>query len=276
MAATSSSPFFPLSTSPGNQNCYIPLIQCSSSSSSSSSSTDLRQKPQKHIVVCGGGIIGVCTAYFLAKKGVSVTLIEKASIACAASGKSGGFLALDWCDGGPLSSLARTSFNLHRSLSQELNGAELYGYRALTTLSLTVTESQNQNRIKKDLLPSWIDGPARAPRTIGSTETTAQVHPKLFTETVLSKAVEAYGVEVVIGKVERVEVAVAEEGGRVEAAVMVEGGRVIEADGVVLALGPWSGKFEMLREFFRIYGLKAHSVVFEPKDRDVVTLFELL
>ncbi|KAL3591450.1 hypothetical protein D5086_010090 [Populus alba] len=221
----------------------------------------------KRVAVCGGGVIGVCTAYFLAKKGAAVTLIEKSSVACAASGKSGGFLALDWCDGGPLSSLARASFNLHRSLAEELNGTESYGYRPLTTLSLTITESGKQGQSSRvQNLPSWVDGPARDLRAIGSTETTAQVHPQMFTKTLLSKAVEKYGVEVVIGKVESVGV----EGGRVDS-VVLEGGRVIESDSVVLALGPWSGKFEMLSSLFRVYGLRAHSIVLEPKEPDAIT-----
>ncbi|KAL9356373.1 hypothetical protein Peur_049626 [Populus x canadensis] len=221
----------------------------------------------KRVAVCGGGVIGVCTAYFLAKKGAAVTLIEKSSVACAASGKSGGFLALDWCDGGPLSSLARASFNLHRSLAEELNGTESYGYRPLTTLSLTITESGKQSQSSRvQNLPSWVDGPARDLRAIGSTETTAQVHPQMFAKTLLSKAVEKFGVEVVIGKVDSVEV----EGGRVES-VVLEGGRVIESDSVVLALGPWSGKFEMLSSLFRVYGLRAHSIVLEPKEPDAIT-----
>ncbi|KAJ6918580.1 oxidoreductase TDA3 [Populus alba x Populus x berolinensis] len=221
----------------------------------------------KRVAVCGGGVIGVCTAYFLAKKGAAVTLIEKSSVACAASGKSGGFLALDWCDGGPLSSLARASFNLHRSLAEELNGTESYGYRPLTTLSLTITESGKQGQSSRvQNLPSWVDGPARDLRAIGSTETTAQVHPQMFTKTLLSKAVEKYGVEVVIGKVESVGV----EEGRVDS-VVLEGGRVIESDSVVLALGPWSGKFEMLSSLFRVYGLRAHSIVLEPKEPDAIT-----
>ncbi|KAG6775279.1 hypothetical protein POTOM_018723 [Populus tomentosa] len=221
----------------------------------------------KGVAVCGGGVIGVCTAYFLAKKGAAVTLIEKSSVACAASGKSGGFLALDWCDGGPLSSLARASFNLHRSLAEELNGTESYGYRPLTTLSLTITESGKQGQSSRvQNLPSWVDGPARDLRAIGSTETTAQVHPQMFTKTLLSKAVEKYGVEVVIGKVESVGV----EEGRVDS-VVLEGGRVIESDSVVLALGPWSGKFEMLSSLFRVYGLRAHSIVLEPKEPDAIT-----
>ncbi|KAF5752868.1 putative oxidoreductase TDA3 [Tripterygium wilfordii] len=196
--------------------------------------------------------------------GAAVTLVEKSSVACAASGKAGGFLALDWCDGGPLSSLARASFHLHRSLAQELNGPESYGYRSLTTLSLTVNESKISSG--DNAIPSWVDGPVRSPRTIGSTETTAQVHPRLFTRTLLTKATESYGVDVVIGKLERVEV----EGGRV-GSVVLEGGRVIETDAVVLALGPWSSKLELLRSLFRVYGLKAHSIVIEPKEPDAIT-----
>ncbi|CAI0428496.1 unnamed protein product [Linum tenue] len=224
----------------------------------------------RRVVVCGGGVIGVCTAYFLAKKGVSVTLIEKSSIACAASGKAGGFLALDWCDGGPVGPLARASFNLHRTLAEELDGAQSYGYRPLTTLSVTVAESElgnppeSSSAAKK--IPNWVDGPARGPRTIGTTETTAQVHPQLFTRTLITKAVESYGVEVVIGKVE----AVAVEEGRANS-VVLEGGRVIESDAVVLALGPWCGKFEMLKSIFRVYGLRAHSIVLEPKRPDAIT-----
>ncbi|KAH7520243.1 putative oxidoreductase C1F5.03c [Ziziphus jujuba] len=236
----------------------------------STSSPMNRNSHSKRVVVCGGGVIGVCTAYFLAKSGAAVTLVEKSSVACAASGKAGGFLALDWCDGGALSSLARASFNLHRSLSEELDGARSYGYRPLTTLSLTVTESHSASSGSKSpgssILPSWVDGSARTPRTIGTAETTAQVHPQLFTRTLISKAVEKYGVEVVIGKLESVEV----DGDRVNS-VVLEGGRVIESDAVVLALGPWSGKFELLSSLFRVYGLKAHSIVLEPKESDAIT-----
>ncbi|KAL0450393.1 UNVERIFIED_CONTAM: putative oxidoreductase C1F5.03c [Sesamum latifolium] len=227
------------------------------------------QNPPKRVVVCGGGVIGVCTAYFLSKRGAAVTLVEQSSIACAASGKAGGFLALDWCDGGPVSSLARASFNLHRSLAQELNGAELYGYRPVTTLSLSITEtasSAQTNRKSGPNIPSWIDGPAKGPRTIGTTETTAQVHPQLFTKTLLSKAVEEYGLKVVIAKLERVEVAEGEA-----KAVVLEGGGAIDADAVVLALGPWTGKLSLLSSLFRVYGLKAHSIVVEPKDPDSIT-----
>ncbi|CDP15255.1 unnamed protein product [Coffea canephora] len=226
---------------------------------------------RKKVVVCGGGVIGVCTAYFLSKKGAVVTLIEKSSVACAASGKAGGFLALDWCDGGSLSSLARASFNLHRLLSEELNGPQSYGYRPLTTLSLDITEASSSSgsplyKSQGPKLPSWVDGPAKSPRILGTTETTAQVHPKLFTKTLLNKAVEEYGLEVVTGKLEEVEVAE----GRVKAVVLERGTR-IEADAVVLALGPWTSKLSLLRSSFRVSGLKAHSIILEPKDPDAIT-----
>lgn len=219
-----------------------------------------------HIAVCGGGVIGVCTAYFLSKKGASVTLVEKSSVACGASGKAGGFLALDWCDGGPLQHLARASFNLHRSLAEELGGAESYGYRALTTLSLKVNEAKEPPTGRDSVLPDWVDGPAKGGRCIGSTETTAQVHPQLFTRTLLAKAESDYGLKVVIGKVERVEAV----DGRV-GSVVLEGGQTVEADAVVLALGPWSGNFGLLSSLFRVYGLKAHSIVLKPKQPECIT-----
>lgn len=53
----------------------------------------------KNVIIIGGGVIGACSAYYLSKhKDIHVTLIEKTGIACAASGKAGGFLALDWYD----------------------------------------------------------------------------------------------------------------------------------------------------------------------------------
>ncbi len=45
-----------------------------------------------------------------------MTLIDKLGVACCASGKAGGFLALDWCDGNELGGLARPSFYLHEKV----------------------------------------------------------------------------------------------------------------------------------------------------------------
>jgi glycine/D-amino acid oxidase-like deaminating enzyme len=48
--------------------------------------------PQTGVVVIGGGIIGVCTAFFLARKGVPVALCEKGEIAGEQSSRNWG-----WC-----------------------------------------------------------------------------------------------------------------------------------------------------------------------------------
>jgi len=54
------------------------------------------------VVICGAGVIGAAVAYYLSLRGVAATVVERCGVACAASGKSGGFLALDWCEGSPL------------------------------------------------------------------------------------------------------------------------------------------------------------------------------
>jgi glycine/D-amino acid oxidase-like deaminating enzyme len=74
------------------------------------------------ILIVGGGVIGTSIAYFLSRRGAEPVVIERTGIASAASGKSGGFLALDWCDGTPLQALARRSFALHASLAAEIDG----------------------------------------------------------------------------------------------------------------------------------------------------------
>ena len=84
-----------------------------------------------HVLICGGCVIGASIAYFLSRRGIAVTVIERCGVACAASGKSGGFLARDWCDGTPLQPLARRSFDLHAELAERLGNC--WGYRRLTT-----------------------------------------------------------------------------------------------------------------------------------------------
>src|SRR5881296_3594074 len=97
-----------------------------------------RVTPPRHVIVCGAGVIGASVTYFLARRGVRVTMVERSGVACAASGKSGGFLALDWCDGSPLGPLARASFALHATLADEL-GTD-YGYRRMDTFMLVARE----------------------------------------------------------------------------------------------------------------------------------------
>jgi len=74
----------------------------------------------RRIVICGGGAIGAAIAYFLSRRGAEPVVIERHQVAGSASGKSGGFLAFDWCRGSPLDRLARRSFALHAELAETL------------------------------------------------------------------------------------------------------------------------------------------------------------
>ncbi|EFJ33081.1 hypothetical protein SELMODRAFT_270535 [Selaginella moellendorffii] len=233
---------------------------CSSGSTGAGSGTS-------RAVVCGAGVIGTCTAYFLGKRGVKVTVVDSCGVATAASGKAGGFLALDWCDGSPVGNLARASFALHRQLADELGGETNYGYRRLDALSVTVKEPTGTTGAGASAsLPSWIDGAIRKSSSIGSQATTAQVHPQLFTRTVMSRAESDFGAEFLKGTVR--EIRVDPETAQVSGVVVDD--KFVEAETVVIALGPWCGKLKLVTDLTSISGLKAHSIILQPREgRDI-------
>ena len=39
------------------------------------------------VVICGAGVIGACTAYFLSRRGIEVIVVERTEVAAAASGR---------------------------------------------------------------------------------------------------------------------------------------------------------------------------------------------
>jgi len=205
----------------------------------------------RHVVVCGAGVIGASVTYFLADRGVAVTLVERSGVACAASGKSGGFLALDWCDDSPLGPLARASFALHAELAGKL-GTE-YGYRRVDTFMLAARERGAVAGGHRVEAPSWIDGAGVVTGELGSTETTAQVHPGRFTAA-LVEAARRRGSVLRMGVVEDVI-----EQDRVARGVRLSG-EPIEADAVVLAMGPWTGRFARRLALPSVHGLKGYSV----------------
>src|ERR1700710_2175213 len=109
------------------------------------------------VVICGGGVIGACTAYFLSRRGINVIVVERTEVAAAASGKAGGFLALDWCAGSPLDALARRSFGLHAALPDEIAGD--WGYRRMTAYSgFVVPEHDRRRRLPAKL--DWLSAGA--------------------------------------------------------------------------------------------------------------------
>jgi glycine/D-amino acid oxidase-like deaminating enzyme len=219
--------------------------------------------PPRHVIVCGAGVVGAAVAYFLAHRGVAVTVVERSGVACAASGKSGGFLALDWCDSTPLGPLARTSFALHARLAREIRAD--YGYRRMNTYMLAAREKGSVPGGHRVPAPRWIDGPAIVAGALGSTETTAQVHPARFTGALLDEA-RAHGTALRLGVVE----GVARRDGAVSGVVV--DGQTLEGDAVVLAMGPWTDRLGGLG-LPRIHGLKGYSVTLAARDVPADALF---
>ena len=205
----------------------------------------------RHVAVCGAGVVGAAVAYFLSLRGVGVTVIERTGVACAASGKSGGFIALDWCDGSPLGPLARASFALHARLADELNAD--YGYRRMDTFAMAARERTALAGGHRAPAPSWLDGAGIVTAALGSPDTTAQVHPARFT-TALLDAARARGATLRMGVVE----GIARQNGAARG-VTVDG-TTLEADAVVLALGPWTSRAARGLELPTVYGLKGYSV----------------
>jgi glycine/D-amino acid oxidase-like deaminating enzyme len=208
------------------------------------------------VLICGGGVIGASIAYFLARRGVGATVIERTGIACAASGKSGGFLALDWCDGTPLEALARRSFALHARLAQEID--DDWGFRRMVTYAGFAGARDARPRGRRAGEFPWLADGVALTRQLGATDTTAQVHPGQFTAAMM-RAAQARGAQLRLGRVSGV---VRDTSGRRVRGVAVDG-EIIEGDAVVIAMGPWSILASGWLPLPGVYGLKGHSLVFE-------------
>ncbi|KAJ3039590.1 hypothetical protein HDV00_012047 [Rhizophlyctis rosea] len=159
--------------------------------------------PSRPVVILGGGVIGAATAYHLHKLGMrNIIIVEKTAIACAASGKAGGFLARNWSDQTPKEELARVGFALHAETAKELKDVGIdVGYRPVWTFQGVVEEgclgkgdvvdgvasrtrrksiSDEVKRRHDETHPTWAS--LKSCKQIGTPTTTAQVHPKLLTE----------------------------------------------------------------------------------------------
>jgi len=204
------------------------------------------------IVICGGGAIGAAIAYFASRRGARVTVIERHAVAGAASGKSGGFLALDWCRGSVLDELARRSFTLHAELSTELG--DPWGYRRLTTYAgYAVADEGTRGAPRRP----WLGEGVAITSRLGTPQTTALVEPRAFTIG-LMRAAETHGA--LLRHAAAIDVVCDASGAR---GVALAGGEIVEGDAVVIAMGPWSRLAARSLPLPAVFGYKGHSLVFE-------------
>lgn len=233
-----------------------------------------KQQPTR-VVISGAGIIGASTAYYLSQRGVKPIVLDACTPACSASGKAGGFLALDWCSNSELDALARKSFALHAELAKDFD----CGYRRMRAHSAVLEDGDMKKRIggggRGSPVPSCFNGMLlRRCEVIGSEDTVAQVHPKLLTEALLQYVVEHGGIVKSHTRAAKLQIDDATQ--RVTGLVVEqEEGQVelIGADVVVFAMGAWtteSLKYILPKEYPHrlptVQGLKVHSIVLEDED----------
>ena len=213
-----------------------------------------------HVAICGGGVIGACTAYFLARRGVGVTVVERSEVACAASGNAGGFLALDLCGDGPLDALARRSFALHAQLADEID--KDWGYHRTNAYGGSVVRDSDSRRHAPAALDWLADGIAVSHR-LGTTDTTAVVNPRKFTRAMMHAA-QQHGAQVRLGAVTGLTLLPPQGEGRDGGGVAVDvDGAELEADAVVIAMGPWSKLAAQWLPLPEVFGQQSPSLVYD-------------
>ncbi|CAH8848771.1 unnamed protein product [Trichobilharzia szidati] len=225
------------------------------------------------VVIIGGGIIGVSTAYFLSKRKINTLIIEKEELASAASGRAGGFLAKDWCSHYEMDVLAQNGFDLHMKLAEEFG--DVCDYRRVNTYSISVSPGESSG---VSGAPSWISGKVKSCSLIGNTTNTAQVNPGKLTRELFRRTQHLTndGTQVKIARVIGLEFAKSQTSTPCVAAVRVIGSsssdshtELIPASLVILTAGPWSSEAVkwlpsgcLKPNTFQ--GRRAHSIILKP------------
>ena len=208
------------------------------------------------VVIVGGGIAGMTTAYYLAKSGVRSTVIERDAIGSHASGFAYGGLSPLSGFGipGPLADIARDGMRLHRELSKTLleeTGIDV-DFRLRSSLALAFTAADVRRlqaampwqQQQPGYMVRWLDiAEARrveariSDETLGAalTEGGGAVEPYLLV-LALTRAAERLGVTVRHGRV----VGLRRDSERVTGVVLER--EVLSCATAVLALGPWSAE----------------------------------
>ena len=208
------------------------------------------------IVIVGGGIAGMTTAYYLAKSGVPSVVVERDAIGSHASGFAYGGLSPLSGFGipGPHAEIAMEAMRLHRELSKTLldeTGIDV-DFRVRSSLALAFTEAEV--RRLQSALPWQRQQPGYTVRWLDVAEA-RRVEPRIADETLgaslvegggavepyrlvlaLTRAAEQLGVRVRHGRV----IGLRRDGGRVTGVVLER--EVLSCATAVLAIGPWSAE----------------------------------
>ena len=200
------------------------------------------------VLIVGGGIVGCATAYYCAREGMSVTLLEQKTIGYGASGRNPGFLWLHCRTPGFALDIARAGRKLYPQLLEELPGG--FEFRPSGGLMFFTTPDQGAvfeefvaARKGDGLDMSLIDGaevrrlvPPIRPDVLGASYCTEDA--QIVTSTVVDA----------LARGARAEGATIREGVTVER-IIYSGDRVVgvdtdggwfTGDAIVIAAGAWS------------------------------------
>ncbi|MEX1172555.1 MAG: FAD-binding oxidoreductase [Chloroflexota bacterium] len=200
------------------------------------------------VLVIGGGIVGAASAYYLARAGVQVTLVEAESLAFGATGRNLGFIWVHTRKPGPELDLVMTTRARLPDLVEELGenvdlrtegGMVFYTDERQTAVMREFVAQRVADGLPMSLI-SGAEARERAPilsdDVIGATfcELDAQVEPTLWVRAFASAATRL-GADIREGvRVERL----LRDGDRIIGAETSEG--AILAGDVVLAAGGWT------------------------------------
>lgn len=98
------------------------------------------QMKSADVVIIGGGVVGAASAYYLARKGVDVALVERNELASGTSGANQGNISLHNRLPGLILDLNLCSLSMFQSLSEELG----YDIEYTNTSGLSLIEKEEQ------------------------------------------------------------------------------------------------------------------------------------
>jgi len=202
------------------------------------------------VVIIGGGIVGIATAWFLAKQGIAVVVCEKGHIAGEQSGRNWGWVRQQGRDAREMPMIVE-SLRIWRELGDEIGedvGFRQHGIlylidddtkleRYAAWAEMAKTYATGSRLIESGELKTLVRGAAANWRGALYTESDGRAEPHLATPA-LARAVERSGGTVLTGcAVRGIETAA----GRVSA-VVTEHGR-IDTSTVLCAAGAWTSMF---------------------------------
>ncbi len=201
------------------------------------------------IVVIGGGVAGCAVAYYLAREGLPVTIVERESVAFGASGYAAGLLNPLTGTGvpGPMEAMSILSYQMHVGLWGELeeqSGVDIQA-ELVPHLELILTEEDAEGA--SELMARWGSAPGFSVQWLDAGEV-LKIEPRVNSGVLGAILLESPAA------LDSCSFTLALlEGARAHGAVLVKGDvtavddsrvtlrdREIGCDTVVLAAGPWA------------------------------------